>query len=213
MFDLAKQSVEKFPNMKVAILTRLPRYDLSDADPNSIKNKLSEYGNNVLKNLWVKNGCPKNIVICDQNLGCFGELRKKRYGVLEHPEYDGIHMRGPLAEHHYTNSVLRIFQDLSPKLQGKHLPKITKPFPQKTSNDRQHYPSRFQRVRPVWREQKPVYNNRSREPKPVYNNRRDEHLDCQQTRYQRAQRVQVPTGFRIPTQNRFSPFYNSQGNF
>ena len=89
MFDLAKQSVDKFPNMKVVILTKLPKYDLPEAVPNWIKSKLSDYGNNALKNLWIKNGCSKNITVCDQNLGCFGELRNNRFGIVGDQGYDG----------------------------------------------------------------------------------------------------------------------------
>ena len=135
---------------------------------------------------------------------------------MGHPGYDGIHMRGPLAEQHYTKSVLRIFQDLVPKLNDKEIPKITKPSsykpeipkitkpsPYKPVNNRQQqYSHSYTHSRPDWRE-----------PRPAYNYRRDEHLDCEQARYQRAQRYTAPAGFRIPTQNRFNPFYNIQGNF
>ena len=55
MFNLAKHCVAQQSDLKVVILTRLPRYDLPDVDPNQIKNKLSQYGNNVLTNLWMKN--------------------------------------------------------------------------------------------------------------------------------------------------------------
>ena len=49
LFDLAKSCTTQLPHLKVVILTRLSRYDLPTADPNSSKQKLSEYGNNVLK--------------------------------------------------------------------------------------------------------------------------------------------------------------------
>ena len=51
MFDLAKHCVTQQSDLKVVILTRPPRYDLPEADPKQIKNKLTQFGNNILTNL------------------------------------------------------------------------------------------------------------------------------------------------------------------
>ena len=217
MFNLAKHCVAQQSGLKVVILTRLPRYDLPDVDPKQIKNKLSQYGNNVLTNLWMKNGCPNNIIIADQNLGCYGELRIKRFGDDQDALYDGIHMTGTLARQHYTNSVLRIFQDLHPSLKGKPLPKLTKPYQQ---NNRWSRPSRHVNNQPLGRSSPDYpsrqYYNGTRQSSTPYKNKHDEHTDCPQNRYQhrnRAAMVYPGEGFTIPTQNRYNPFYNYQGNF
>ena len=110
MFSLPKHCIGHQSGLKVVILTRLPRYNLPNNDPKQIKNKLTQYGNNILTKLWLKNGCPN--IIADQNLGCDGELRKKRFGNEQDILFDGIHMMGQLARPHYTNSVFRIFQDI-----------------------------------------------------------------------------------------------------
>ena len=221
MFDLAKQCVANFPNLKVVILTRLARYDLPEADPMSIKSKLTEYGNNVFTTLWLQNGCPENIIIFDQKLGCYGELRSKRYGVVGAPGYDGIHMRGPLATQHYTNSVLRIFHQLNPTLQSKPFPKFKKTqqhnfvpsprplFPKypgqnnRQTGSRRHFDEKHTNANnyPAGQDQRMTGQNGG-------------HLDCPQTRYQRSGGIANPVpGFTIPTQNRFEQFYNNQGNF
>ena len=59
MFDLAKHCAAEVQNLEVVLLTRLARYDLKSVDPYWIKNKLSEFGNNVFNTLWVKKWMPK----------------------------------------------------------------------------------------------------------------------------------------------------------
>ena len=239
MFDLAKQCVDQFPNLKVIILTRLARYDLPSADPNGLKNKLSEYGNHVFSTLWAKNGCPTNIVIGDQKLGCYGELQCKRFGQLESPGFDGIHMRGPLGKQHYTNAILRIFKGFDPELKAKQFPKITKPR-QMNFTPRTNAPNQGLR-KPVYTDRRNFDDRRSNRRYEGVNrryegenrryegeyrryegeNRRNEgensdHWNCPQARYQRSARVgfvNPETGFTLPTQNRFATFYNNQGNF
>ena len=170
---------------------------------------------NVFTSLWLKNGCPTNILICDQNLGCFGELRTKRFGFLDSPSYDGLHLRGPLGNQHYTISVLRIFKELFPSLQSKPFPKISKPHQQKTTNARPLFPSHSPASSHLPR--KTSYNSR------CFDNRRNgetladsgEHWDCPQAQYQFQGQPGFSNhgpGFTIPTQNRFSTFYNNQGN-
>ena len=206
MYDLAIHCVSKFPGMKAVILPRLARYDLTSADPHGIKNKLSEYGNGVLTTLWVKNGCPKNITIGGQNLSCYGELRSKRFGLVDSPGYDGIHMRGPLGSQHYTNATLRIFQEVNPALQTKPFPKFTKPLQSNNS------PPPFNPHVPP-----PPFQGQSK-PVPTkcrhFDDRQNDnsgHKDCPQSRYQSGQGY-LGSGFNIPTQNRFATFYNNSKN-
>ena len=46
---------------KVIIVKRMFRCDTIKADPSQIKEKLSEFGNRVLEDLWLSKGCPKNM--------------------------------------------------------------------------------------------------------------------------------------------------------
>ena len=71
----------------------------------------------------MKSGCPANIQISDQQLDCQGPLREKRFGNpgcigVDGKPWDGIHMRGKMATRHYSNSMIRILNELSPKKKG-----------------------------------------------------------------------------------------------
>ena len=128
-------------------------------------------------------------------------------------------MTGPLARQHYTNTVLRIFQDLNPSLKRKPLPKLTKPLQQ---NNRRSRPSHQRssahqslgQSRPGYPSRQ--YYNNTRQSSTPYKYKHDEHTDCPQSRYQhrnRAAMVYPGEGFTIPTQNRYNAFNNYQGNF
>ena len=121
LFHLAEDSLQKNSYLKnVIIVASLPRYDPEDLDPNGIKSKLNQFGNSVLSNIWMQKGCPKNISIHDLKLDCNGELRKKRFGnpglVNDGKPWDGIHLRGPMGERHFTNSSTRMFASQFPDL-------------------------------------------------------------------------------------------------
>ena len=97
----------------------LPRYDSVETDPHGIRSKLNQFGNSLYETLWMQNGCPQNIVIADQHLECQGPLKNKRFGNpvhqgLDGKPWDGVHMRGPLAKRHYTNSLRRILAENLP---------------------------------------------------------------------------------------------------
>ena len=67
----------------------------------------------------MKNGCPKDIIISDQQLESQGPLRQKRFGNPgfnghDGKQWDGIHMRGNLAIKHYSSSLIRILNELNP---------------------------------------------------------------------------------------------------
>ena len=125
MFELAKSSLKNYPHLeKVVIVKSLPRYDPSNIDPNSIKQKLNQYGNSVYDTLWVQNGCPSNITIVDLHLECQGPLREKRFGNPGSVGYDKkrcdmIHLRGRLGAQHYTNSFVRILSEISPSFKNR----------------------------------------------------------------------------------------------
>ena len=63
MFDLAQNSLKNNPNLKkVVLVKRPPRFD------SKIAAHLSEFGNNILDDLWMRRNGPKNIVISKQVL-------------------------------------------------------------------------------------------------------------------------------------------------
>ena len=64
LFTLAKQCLEIFPSLKrVVIVKQIPRYD------SYVKAHLSRFANNVLEDLWMKDGGNK-IVVAGQDLEC-----------------------------------------------------------------------------------------------------------------------------------------------
>ena len=118
MFDLAEKSLTENKSLKkVIILKRIFRCDTAQSDPTQIRNKLSEFGNRMLDDIWLTKGCPKNISIAQQPLECDGDLKVSRYGSPSVRGYDGIHMRGKLAVQHYTGSVINILLKSLPNLE------------------------------------------------------------------------------------------------
>ena len=113
LYNLAEWSLQNFPSLqRVVIVKRIPRYD------SEINSHLSEYGNSVLDDIWIRNGCNKKIVIDKQDLECEGFLREQRYGSTRDNNFDGVHMRGYFATQHMTrtfiNMLIRIFPHLRP---------------------------------------------------------------------------------------------------
>ena len=82
MFNIAEDSLKNNNGLeKVILLKRIFRCDNNQSDPSQIKAKLSEFGNRVLDDLWLSKGCPKNIIIAQQQLECEGDLRVQRFGM------------------------------------------------------------------------------------------------------------------------------------
>ena len=111
LFDVAIKAAEKYPEMKVVIVKRLPRYDPASSDPKGIKQQLSKFSNHVYDQLWFKKGCVKNIFIVDIDLNCStpGYLRDMIYGDPKESSYDGLHLRGQGSYRHLTyRSVIAI---------------------------------------------------------------------------------------------------------
>jgi hypothetical protein len=85
LFDIAEEAIKNNPHLQVVIVKRLPRYDRGSADLLKIKSKLSEFGNSVYNQVWIKRGCPSNIRIVEIEFGCSdgpdrAYLRKIIYG-------------------------------------------------------------------------------------------------------------------------------------
>ena len=115
IFEVAEQSLAENEDLeKVVIFKRMFRCDPIKDDPTQIKNKLSEFGNSVLDDLWLSKGCPKKINIVQQSLECSGDLLTDRFGSPMERGFDGIHMRGKMAVQHYTGSVINALVNIIP---------------------------------------------------------------------------------------------------
>ena len=115
LFNLAIDVTAKQQDLEVVILKRLPRFDPISEDPIGIKKKLSTFANNVYNQLWAKHGSPKNIKIKSLQLGISSSeyLKKIVMGNPGSPIYDGIHLLGQHAPHHFT---YRAVQEIAPIL-------------------------------------------------------------------------------------------------
>ena len=98
-----------FPSLqKVVIVKQIPRYD------NRVKAHLSQYANNILDDLWMRDGSTK-VVVTKQDLECDGQLRTLRYGIPGSTT-DGVHMRGKLAIQHMTQTFVQMLCKTFPHL-------------------------------------------------------------------------------------------------
>ena len=110
LYELAQKALIKHSSLKkVIIVKRICRFDCK------IKSHLSEYANSVFDHLWMKNGCPSNIVVEKQNLDCKGEIKSQCFGSPGSPGYDGIHPRGKFAVQHFTRTFIDMYTSVSPQ--------------------------------------------------------------------------------------------------
>ena len=111
IYNLAERCLRDFPSLeRIIMVKRIPRYD------SRVNANLSEFGNSVLDDLWFRNGSNNKIVIAKQDLECEGWLRVQRFGNINQNNYDGIHMRGPLATQHMTKTFVRMLCRIYPHL-------------------------------------------------------------------------------------------------
>ena len=95
--------MKRKPKLKIVIIKRLPRFDRSAQDIIGIKSKISNFANSVLDQEWVKRGSPQNIRIVELNLVQGSQnLKSIIYGSPGSDRVDGIHLRGPGAQRHFT---------------------------------------------------------------------------------------------------------------
>ena len=104
LYNIAEKALEQNQDMKVIIVKRLPRFDPINSDPKGIKSQLSNFGNHVLDQLWIKKGRPQNIQIVEFEIGCSGPgyLKDLIYGSTKSQYYDGINLNGSGAQRHFT---------------------------------------------------------------------------------------------------------------
>ena len=110
MISAAKSIVRNPLIEAVVILKRTPRFDVDYADPTGLKSKLSEYGNEVLRNQLKASKHSDKIVIGSHSLP--NNLDASIYGNPDVRGYDGIHLYGPKGRNFYTRSVCNVLQNV-----------------------------------------------------------------------------------------------------
>ena len=112
-FDLAMNSIKNNPNLrKVVIVKRPKRFDPT------IAAHLSEFGNSVLDDLWMRYNCPRQIVVAKMDIECEGADMAQSYGTPGSPGFDGIHLRGPQAVPYMTRAFVKMLTDNFPLLKS-----------------------------------------------------------------------------------------------
>ena len=115
IFALAQQCVSNNPSLKkVVIVKRPPRFD------SEVAAHLSNYGNNMLDEIWMRSGRPENIEIVTQEIECQGEDLIQSYGNPNDKQFDGIHLRGPQAIPYMTRSFIKMVVKSFPDLKSSH---------------------------------------------------------------------------------------------
>lgn len=109
---LAAESVlNSNPNIeKVIILDRIPRFDPPSLDPSSAKPKLSQFGNQLLRNEVRKSNLRNKILVLHHCLPA--NHHHKLYGNPHSRGYDGVHLYGPEGSKSYTWSLCNILQNV-----------------------------------------------------------------------------------------------------
>ena len=111
MFNAATGALNSKTNLKkVVLMTHIPRYDLKQDDPMSLKPVLSQLYNNTILQLWIHSPLKNKLFIGSHNLDCTGGIKASRYHNIQRGLYDGIHMFGSSGMKAYTNSVINILQ-------------------------------------------------------------------------------------------------------
>jgi hypothetical protein len=91
-------------------MKQIPRYDLTDVDPLSLKAALSLLFNTTLANLWMESADKHKMFIGSHNIDCNAAIRESRYRHTKSGRFDGIHLQGSSGLKSYTLSVLNILR-------------------------------------------------------------------------------------------------------
>ena len=117
LYKVAEDAIKQKSNIKVLLLKRPQRFDRGAEDIIGIKQKLSEYANQILDNLWLKSGSPEKIHIAELKLGTKENvhLRKLIFGASSIENFDGVHLCGPGAARHFTYRSVQAIKEVLPK--------------------------------------------------------------------------------------------------
>ena len=77
---------------------------------------LSEFGNSVFDDLWMRPNCPRQIVVAKMDIECEGADMAQSYGTPGSRGFDGIHLRGPQAVQYMTRSFVKMLTNTFPEL-------------------------------------------------------------------------------------------------
>ena len=105
LFDVAEAALAQDEAIEnVIIIKRLPRFDKASEDIRRLKSDLSEYGNQVYDQQFIKRGRPGKIKIVELDLKCSesGYLRSIIFGNPGESKFDGLHLRGKFASRHFS---------------------------------------------------------------------------------------------------------------
>jgi hypothetical protein len=139
VFNVAAEAIKNHPNLeKVIIVDRAPRKDTNAKYPYSLKTQLSEYGNNVYRELLEKTNLKGKICIGKHDFN--GVHDEDIFGRSDHPRYDGLHLAGKHGRYQYTRSLCAILQKagmISDEFRFQYDEKTRKVFGKQSSNGAQ----------------------------------------------------------------------------
>lgn len=108
MIAVAENALKTHPCLeKVILLEHTPRFDLFEADPTGLKQKLAGFANTTLNNLITNSSMNKKIT-----LGKHSMYPDADHGLSG--RYDGEHMFGNQGKEEFTRSFLQIMRDALP---------------------------------------------------------------------------------------------------
>jgi hypothetical protein len=199
LFNVAEDALKKSASLKrVIIIKRLPRYDRSRDDFLGIKSQLSNYANACYDQLWMKKGCPENIIIVHLNgLESTGYLRNIVYGEINKENYDGIHLRGPHAIRHFTYRAVQAVKSViisSIKSERKN---------QNTEDNHRSCPQAVYQSRQIRTNQRPARPAGSQSDRVSYGYQSS--ANSQDVRYSDVVTGSYKYRYNVPTQNKFAP--------
>ena len=204
LFNIAQDAIAQDSDIgKVVILKRLPRYDNMPKEIRKMRSDLSEYGNQVYDQLMLRTGHPSKIQIMELDLKC-SDSQYLKYVIFGNPsegQSDGVHLRGKGSSRHLT---YRAVQALLPiiKNQRRVLANQGPAFTDNLSTNQE----------PLFSHERKQQSDSSRGAPRGYADAVNRGNNRTQTRENRTMNHNHETGFPIPTQNRFSSFYDNQGN-
>ena len=113
-FDLALDSIKNNPELrKVVIVKRPRRFD------STLAAHLSEFGNSVFDDLWLRHNCPRRIVVTKMDIECEGADFAQSFGTPGSRGFDGVHLRGPQAVPYMTRSLVKMLTSTFPHLKSQ----------------------------------------------------------------------------------------------
>ena len=106
--NIAENALKDTNVKSVTIMNHSPRFGTHNTDPILLKQKLANFANHFLLELWFDSPFKNKITIGSHSLECSPGDRDKRFRDDKTGHFDGIHMFGNLGKLAYTDSVINI---------------------------------------------------------------------------------------------------------